>query len=219
MTPNNEKYLQPSELCDFDCHPEIGARALELTLGCRSREEMFQRVFAFVKELPYGLEDWDITASETLKKGWGMCSGKANLLVALLRSLAIPARYRVFRIQAESSLWIWVTEDEELARRLGASPTEQDHVNCEVWLDGWSACDPTRDTILERGLLALGMPLKREAIADALGHVSYLVLASIDHWARERQGRRRFRENRSETFASVNEFFGRIRAYGESESQ
>ena len=94
MAMDNEEYLQPSELCDFDRCPEIRDKALELTLSCRSREEMFGRIFDFVKELPYGLEDWDVPASETLTKGWGMCSGKTNLLVALLRSVAIPARYR-----------------------------------------------------------------------------------------------------------------------------
>ena len=57
-------------LADFDRQPEIRAKALELTTACRSREEVFQRIFAFVKELPYGLEDWDVTASETLAKGW-----------------------------------------------------------------------------------------------------------------------------------------------------
>ena len=66
MTTNNEEYLQPSELCDFDRCPEIRTRALELTSGCQSSGEMFQRVFAFVKELPYGLEDWDVSASDVL---------------------------------------------------------------------------------------------------------------------------------------------------------
>lgn len=217
MTRENEEYLQPSQLCDFDRQPEIGAKVLELTTGCRSSEEMFQRIFAFVKELPYGLEDWDVTASETLAKGWGMCSGKTNLLVALLRSVGIPARYRVFRIRAEVRLWQWITADEELAQCLGAATTKQDHVDCEVWLGGWRACDPSRDTPLERGLLAFSIPLERESIAEASGRVPYLILASFDLWARERQERRRFRDNRGEIFARVNEQLWRIRALGRDE--
>jgi len=219
MIPESEEYLQPSQLCDFDRQPEIGAKALELTTGCRNREEMFQRIFTFVKELPYSLEDWDVAASETLAKGWGMCAGKTNLLVALLRSVGIPARYRVFGIRAEVRLWQWITEDEELARRLGAATTEQDHVDCEVWLGGWRACDPSRDTPLECGLVALGIPLERESIADASGRVPYLILTSFDLWAGKRQERRRFRDNRSEIFARVNERLWWIRALGRDESK
>ena len=214
MALEKEEYLKPSELCDFDRSPEIGARARELTADCRSGEEMFRRVFAFVKELPYGLEDWDVAASETLAKGWGMCSGKTNLLVAMLRSLGIPARYRVFRIRTEAGLWEWVTRDRKLARLMGAAPPEQDHVDCEVWLDGWRQCDPSRDTPFERGLRALGIPLERQPVADASGRVDYVTLASFDRWAKERQERRTFRENRGELFTWVNEQFWWVRSLG-----
>jgi len=214
-TSNLEEYLQPSELCDFDRSPQIRAKAEELTEGCRTARQKFRRLFDFVKERPYGLEDWDVTASETLAKGWGMCSGKANLLVALLRSIGIPARYRVYRINAEVGLWTKVTHQSELARRLGPAPRQQDHVDCEIWLGKWIACDPARDTALERGMKALGMPLKREIIPDASGHVGCTVLANFDDWARQRQRRRMVRENRSETFALANEQFSRIRALGQ----
>lgn len=219
MTARKEEYLQPSELCDFDRCPEIGARALELTGGCKTKEQQLQRVFAFVKELPYGLEDWDVAASQTLAQGWGMCSGKTNLVVAMLRFLGIPSRYRVFRIRAEVSLWLCVTDEPELGLRLGTAPAEQDHVDCEVWLSGWTACDPARDTPLERGMAALGIPLEREAIVDVSGRVPYLTLASLDHWARKRQEMRRFREDRGEIFAKVNEHFWRIRALGREASE
>ena len=214
MTASDEDYLRPSWLCDFDRCPQIMARALELTLDCRSRAEIYKSLFAFVKELPYGLDDWDVPASETLSKGWGMCSGKTNLLVALLRPLSIPARYRIFRIRGERSLWERITSDEELWRRMGDAPLEQDHVECEVWLGGWIACDPSRDTPLERGLLALGIPLEREPVLNASGGVPYLFLASFDDWARGRQEGRRFRENRDKTFAAVNESLQHIRALG-----
>jgi len=212
-TPNDDKYLRPSELCDFDICPEIEARALELTRGCKSREEMFRSLFNFVKELPYGLEDWDVTASETLAKGWGMCAGKTNLLVAMLRSLGIRARYRAYRIRSEVSLWGAITGDEEMAQRMGDAPVEQDHVDCEVWLGGWVACDPSRDTPMERGMIARGIPLEREQIIDDSGHAPCLFLSDFDGWARERQSRRRFRKNRGEIFAKVNELLSRMRVF------
>jgi len=214
MARDNEEYLQPSELCNFDRSPEIVERARALTADCHSGDEMFRSIFSFVKELPYGLEDWDVAASETLAKGWGMCSGKTNLLVALLRSVGIPAGYRVYRIRPEASLWEWITQDGELARHMGHVHPEQDHVDCEVWLDRWRECDPSRDTPFERGLRELGISLEREAVAGESGRVEYLKLASFDRWARERQERRAFRENRDELFAWVNEQFRRIRSLG-----
>ena len=69
MSSKNEDYLRPSELCDFDRCPDIGARAGALTSGCRTKRQRFERLFSFVKELPYGLEDGDVAASETLAKG------------------------------------------------------------------------------------------------------------------------------------------------------
>ncbi|UCC60982.1 MAG: transglutaminase domain-containing protein [Dehalococcoidia bacterium] len=211
MDLHNNECLQPSGLCDFDRSPGIRARALELAQGCRSQEEIFQRVYTAVKELPYGLEDWDVPASETLARGWGMCSGKTNLLVAMLRSLGIPARYRVYRITGEASLWGEVTGAEDLARRMGDAPVEQDHVDCEVWLDEWQACDPSRDTPMERGMEELGIPLERQAVVNSSGRVPYLILDTLDDWAKERQDRRRFREDRAEVFARVNEQLARLR--------
>jgi transglutaminase-like putative cysteine protease len=213
-TSNWQECLQPSELCDFDRFPEIGAKAMELTENCITMRQKFRRLFGFVKELPYGLEDWDVAASETLAKGWGMCSGKSNLLVALLRSLRIPARYRVYRIKAEVNLWIEVTGTRDLSHRLGAAPSEQDHVDCGVWLGKWHTCDPARDTSLKRGMKALGLPLKREIIPDASGRVHYTILSNFDNWARQRQSRRMVREDREETFTRVNEQFSRIRSLG-----
>lgn len=215
-TSSLEEYLQPSELCDFDRSPEIKAKARELTESCRTARQKFQHLFGLVKELPYGLEDWDVAASETLAKGWGMCSGKSNLLVALLRSLGIPARYRIYRIRAEVNLWIEVTEERALSQRLGAAPSEQDHVDCQVWLGKWHPCDPARDTPLERGMAALGLPLKREIIPDASGRIHHTILANFDNWAKQRQNRRMVRQDRVETFARVNEQFSRIRALGQS---
>ncbi len=94
MAFDRDRYLQPSGLCDFDRSPEIGLKAQEIVAGNRDHDEMFNGIFSFVKEMPYGLEDWDLRASDVLRKGWGMCSGKTNLLVAMLRSAGIPARYQ-----------------------------------------------------------------------------------------------------------------------------
>jgi hypothetical protein len=71
---------------------------------------------------------------------------------------------------------------------------------------------------MERGLLALGIPLERQPIVDASGQVPYLRLASFDEWARERQEQRRFREGRGETFGKINDILWHIRELGSSAS-
>lgn len=207
--------LRATRLCDFDRDGRIAESVLDLTHGCPGLRERFDQVQRFVRGMPYGLEDWDVRASETLRKGWGMCCGKANLLVAMSRVLLIPARYRVFRIRSERRLLQQVIEqNRELSGRLGGVPDEQDHVQCEVFLDGWQVCDPSRDPDFENGLRRLGMPLDRVPVAGADGVVQVLLLSSIDDWAEERQRRRLFREDRQSLFARVNEQIDGIREAG-----
>ncbi len=211
-----DSYLQATRLCDFDRDSSLQEKALELTHTCTDGGQKFDCIYHFVKELPYGLEDWDVRASETLGKGWGMCCGKTNLLVAMSRALLIPARYRVFRIKAEARLLKWVAEQHgELGVRMGDLPLEQDHLDCEAYLDGrWQSYDPSRDSPMESGLRKLGIPLEREPVAGADGTVRFTLLASIDGWARKRQENRRFREEREALFTIVNEQLDKIRELG-----
>lgn len=74
-----DDYLKATQICDFDQGVAIWEKARELTKGYRDNQQRFSHIYPFVKELPYGLEDWDVKASETLRKGWGMCSSKTNL--------------------------------------------------------------------------------------------------------------------------------------------
>jgi hypothetical protein len=214
VTFNPCTYLQPSELCDFDSSHRMRQKALALTKGCKNRQDRFQRLFAFVKELPYGFEDWDLKASDVLKKGWGMCSGKTNLLVALLRSVGIPARYRVYRIMADSALWGRLGNASGQPDRLDELGEERDHVDCEVWLGKWVVCDPGRDSAMEKGILKLGGNLERHVVTDDKGNAIYLHLAVFDRWAHHRQSRRAFRSGRADTFAAINRRLDQLRELG-----
>lgn len=205
----------PTHLCDFGEGPEIGDTTSRLIEKLLDKRQMFNSVYQFVKELPYRLEDWDVKASETLRKGWGMCSGKTNLLVAMLRSVEIPARYRILKIKSEGTLWKWIAkQNDELARLMGEPSPEQDHMVADVYLDDWEIYDPSRDLAFEEGLRRLGIPLERKPLADAGGNPQGVILASIDEWARDRQRARRFRENRRLIFSRINEQFDKIRLLG-----
>ena len=210
-----EDYLQPTRLCDFDKGKAIAEVAFRLAEGCSDDLQRLDRIYQFVRELPYGLEDWDVKASETLRKGWGMCCGKTNLLVAMSRVLLVPARYRVFKIRAERKLLEWVGEGNNgLAAQLGDLPPEQDHVQCDVYLNGWETHDPSRDSSFENGLRRLGIPLERDPVCGTDGVVHFTILASLDEWAGERQKNRRFREQREAVFARVNKQIDKIRQIG-----
>jgi transglutaminase-like putative cysteine protease len=216
MSFDRRRYLQPSELCDFDRSPQIRGKAAGLVRGCRNRQQKFQRIFSFVKELPYGLEDWDLRASQVLKKGWGMCSGKTNLLVAMLRSVGIPARYRIYQIKTDNRLWKKAGSDSAGAERMNDLGELRDHVDCEVWLGKWADYDAGRDSNMEKGLLKLGLSLERQKVTGRQGMATYLKLANFDQWAHERQARRTFRADRSTVFSSLNEGFEKLRELGRS---
>lgn len=210
-----EDYLQATRLCDFDRGQSIAKAAHRLTEGYSDQRQRFDQIRQFVKQLPYGLEDWDVKASESLRKGWGMCCGKTNLLVAMSRILLIPARYRIFKIRSERRLLEQVMQqNRELAGQLRGLPAEQDHVQCEVYLDGWELYDPSRDSAFGNGLKRLGIPLERVPAVAVDGAVRVLVLSSIDEWAGERQRNRMFRKDRESLFARVNEQIDRIRDSG-----
>jgi transglutaminase-like putative cysteine protease len=216
MSFNKIIYLQASTLCDFDRSEEIKQKVAELIKGAHSKREKFQRIFNFVKELPYGLDDWDLSASQVLHKGWGMCSGKTNLLIAMLRAAGIPARYRIYQIKADTTLGDFLQVEGIGSSRNVDLGQLRDHIDCEVWLGKWVNCDPGRDTPMERGLLRLGGSLERKKVTDSQGRVKYIKLAVIDQWLIERQNRRKIRSNRKEIFTAINRGFERLRELGKN---
>lgn len=206
-----DKYLAPTYLCDFSNVSDIGIVTDGLIDHTMDNYAKFEGIFHFVKEFKYGLEDWDIKASDTLQRNWGMCSGKTNLLVAMLRYLGIPAKYMVYRIQGEGLLWRWIAkQNNELANLMGEPSREQDHVIAKVYLNSWISVDSSRDTLLEKGLKKLAIPLERRRVVS----VSVTELASFDDWAIKRQRTRRFRDNREFVFKRINEQFEAIRKLG-----
>jgi transglutaminase-like putative cysteine protease len=210
-----EDYLRPTKLCDFNEAPEIKAIASGLTAGLVNEHQKFDTIYRFVKEFDYVYEDWYVKASDTLQAKAGMCSGKNNFLVAMLRSIGIPARYRVFKVEAELMLFEWITsQNEQIAQQMGEPYQKQDHILAEVYLNGWEAFDTSRDTPLEEGLTKLGIPLELKPLSLP-DTPKPLVLASFDNWAKNRQKRRRFTgAERANVFSLVNEQLEKIRRIG-----
>ncbi|MFN4058472.1 MAG: transglutaminase-like domain-containing protein [Roseinatronobacter sp.] len=77
-------------LCDVD-HPAIQRRVARLRRA--TDEATAQAIFSFVQSLPYRFGNWQERASDTLARGSGMCTTKANLQVALMRAAGLEAGF------------------------------------------------------------------------------------------------------------------------------
>jgi len=88
-----EKYLRATLGCD-PYTPEIVGMAQSLAERCRNKREYAEKIFEFVKnQILLAIENPSRGAADTLKRGYGVCFEKMNLLIALARAGGIPARY------------------------------------------------------------------------------------------------------------------------------
>lgn len=93
-----ETYLTPSDGVDSE-NPSITALSQRLTAGAGSPREAAVRLFDFVRDtiryIPYApfMRIDDYLGAATLERGYGFCTQKSALLVALSRAAGIPARF------------------------------------------------------------------------------------------------------------------------------
>jgi len=141
-----EKYLVASELCDSD-NPIVKATAEKISGTAKTSKETAIKMFYFVRDqvsMAF-LDPWK-SASETLKLGKGSCLTKASLQVALLRSMGIPARFRIMEFKGNDP-----DEWEGIMPRFAVSrmPKRWFHYFCEVHVeDKWIMADATFDKAL-----------------------------------------------------------------------
>lgn len=142
-----EPFLLPTEFCDSD-NPEIETQAHRIVDG----EKKLIKKAILIKEwvgsrIIYRFDFLNVKASQTLKKGFGQCTNKANLQIALLRASGIPAAYGVVAINKE--VFKEVTPP-EFYKKI-AQPTT--HVYCQVYdlkLGRWRHFDTTVHKDLQR---------------------------------------------------------------------
>lgn len=80
----------PETLSDVD-HPQI--RRVAARLRRTTQAETAEAVFRFVQAMPYRFGNWQERASQTLARGNGMCTTKANLQVTLMRAAGLEAGF------------------------------------------------------------------------------------------------------------------------------
>ena len=154
-------YLAPTPVIDCD-HPDVIARARELTHGCASEREKLGRIYAFVREMPYDIlaafRDLALgkrRASDVLHAGHAFCMGKASSFVALCRAAGIPARIGFQQLDCPDKPFM-----SEEVRRLWGDRTLPWHSLGEARLQGrWLKLDATIDSATA---IAKGRPYTRE---------------------------------------------------------
>jgi hypothetical protein len=172
----SEESLSSSRLCNFD-HPWIVPSRKKIFETLRDPEKLSERAYDFIrKKILYAFDGWEVKADETLEKGSGMCFNKTNLMVALLRSVKVPAVYSLFWIRKEGFLF---TSAPGMFEKI---QPETVHVYCEAYLGkkiGWRRfVETSLDLKLKKVLAAQGYtphrnifldrPIERYATAEAL---------------------------------------------------
>ncbi|MYU23205.1 transglutaminase-like domain-containing protein [Streptomyces sp. SID8352] len=150
--------LRATLFCDAD-HPAVRATAISVSCDSETVEEKISRLFSWVQD---GIRmtikrDWADKASETMESRRGGCSNKANLLVAMLRSVGIPAAF--YRQPANAKEYfgpVWFSQIQAMCDE------DSCHFYAAVWVsDRWVKCDPTDDLQLSLGSSHFNPPSER----------------------------------------------------------
>lgn len=141
-----KEYLRASVLCDSD-NPIVKETAQKIIDATETSKEAAIKIFYYVRDqIPLAFLDPWKTASETLRLGNGSCLTKATLQVALLRSVGIPARFRIMEFKGNDP-----DEWEGIMPRFAVSrmPERWYHYFGEVYVKNkWVMADATFDKAL-----------------------------------------------------------------------
>ncbi|HEV7731925.1 MAG TPA: transglutaminase family protein [Candidatus Binatia bacterium] len=137
----NDQFLADGRYCDWH-DPAILSCAREVTQGLSAPIARAIALFQFVRDdVRYTFGPWGIPASDTLQRREGVCTNKANLLVALFRATGIPAAFGLLQVNPRE--YYGVVAPPYL------KPFVSDrslHVYAAARLeDVWVRCDPSTD--------------------------------------------------------------------------
>ena len=202
----------------------IREKAKELAYGVVSEEGVSENINKFVRDrILYCLDEWDVKPMEVLKKGRGMCAGKALLASELHRAMGISTRFKVIKVLGEGGIldfvmhrleegkasFLSLEERERVREAIFSLPPERDHIILQVFLHGqWRDFDIARDRDLDRGMRLLGIRGERKVVSEEG------VFDSLDRWIEERMRRRTILRDRELVFRVINEQIERIRSVG-----
>jgi hypothetical protein len=136
-------FLKETNFCDFH-HPAIQEIAAKIYYTHHTAKERAIAAFYFIRDnILWRFGDWNKKASETLHEREGSCSNKANLLVAILRAMNVPAAYGIMKVDGKNYFGPVIPE---MFKKYIASVST--HVYATVYLGKWLKIDPTDDRML-----------------------------------------------------------------------
>lgn len=152
MNPPSKFFLSETDFCDYR-HPAIQSIVSRLKKDVHNgaiedKRLLAVRGFDFVRdEIKYTVGNWQKKASETLLEKSGTCTNSANLLVAILRAIEIPAGYGVMRVAGKE--YFGPITPNILKQYIADSSV---HVYVYAYIDDrWVKCDPSDDRELSMG--------------------------------------------------------------------
>ncbi len=133
----NEPVPDPVDLLQNHCdtqHPSVQQMAAMLDTGDPWDTAMM--IWRFIQTMPYRFGYWDMKASDVLRMGYGMCTTKANLQVALLRAVGIESGFAELKVPSD---FVATLLPKGYRRRVG---TYIKHYFAVARLNGqWFPCD------------------------------------------------------------------------------
>lgn len=171
-----DEYLKPTELCDCD-NESVKDKAQELIKGAETSKEAAIRIFHFVRDgILYGADVVDAKASDTLKRRVGFCMSKANLQIAFLRAVGIPARYHRAGVKKDALRGLVLNI---VYRNL--PDTLWIHCWCECYpSQTWLSCEAVLDEALYRGAIGKGLYTREQIPTIDWDGGSDLIM--MTHW-------------------------------------
>jgi len=137
-------FLQPTEYCDSGDDKVINLAKFIIKNGKDKRENALKFFYWVRDNIKYSVGDWNYKASQTAEIGYGTCTNKANLLIALLRSSKIPAGYGYMKVRGQEYFGKIMLPI--FKKKVAKSSV---HIFCNIFLNNqWIKCDPSDDKIL-----------------------------------------------------------------------
>ena len=156
------RYTLPSRYCESD---KLGTMAASLFGHLRSGRDTAQAICNWTHhniEYRYGSGDASLSACEAIGRGYGVCRDFAHVMVALCRSLDLPARY------VAGYMPLFEASDSDIGIDF--------HAYVEVYIDGaWHIFDPRHNRAhVGRVKIAHGMDATDVAFATIFGRAETL---------------------------------------------
>jgi len=141
-------FLQPTKYCNSN-RKEITTIAHKITNSYENKREKAKALFYWVKErIKFEFGYWGIKAFDVLQQGKGMCTNKANLLIAFLRAINIPAGYGILEVNTKEFYRELMCPS---FRKLVSPDTIHIYVGIFLYKQ-WLICDPSVDSELADAL-------------------------------------------------------------------